>query len=152
MLIFLLYYQPRGLGYTQPPGVEDKLETVGSLQDTPDQQLEQPLQNFADPLDADFYPTLDPGSESELDSDIEDVDCKNFVQTVLEDLWRCTRCMLSFYFSLKCQRDNWWDHKVACSIVAAHIAKECGYYYVLPGFILVMCFKSETVFWIVLCM
>ena len=119
--------------------VEDKLETVDSAQETPDQQLEQPLQNLADPLDTGSSPTPDPSSESELDSDMEDVDVQEFCAHCFRGLQEVTlrrrsRCMLSFYCSVKCQRENWRDHKVACSFVAAHIQRvmtNC----VLHGFI-----------------
>ena len=119
--------------------VEDKLETVSSAQETSDQQLEQPLQNLADPLDTGSSPTPDPSSESELDSDMENVDVQEFCAHCFRGpqevtLQRCTRRMLSFYCSVKCQRENWRNHKVACSLVAAHIQRvmtNC----VLHGFI-----------------
>ena len=110
--------------------VEDKLETVGSPQDVPDQQLEQPLQNLADPLVTDSCPPLTPALNPMLDRYIEDIDIQEFCVNCLRGpegvtLRKCTRCTLSFYCSVKCQRENWRDHKVACSLVAAHIAKGC---------------------------
>ena len=34
-------------------------------------------------------------------------------------LKKCSRCQLSKYCSLQCQKDNWQEHKFACSIVAS---------------------------------
>ena len=45
---------------------------------------------------------------------------RNFVRTVGIVLKRCTRRMLSFYCSVKYQREYWSEHKVACSLIVAH--------------------------------
>ena len=65
--------------------VEDKLEAVGLPKDIPGQQLEQPPQSLADPLDTDSCPTPGPSSESELESDTEDVDVQEFCANCLRE-------------------------------------------------------------------
>ena len=69
----------------------------------------------------------DASSESSLDSD-DDVDACDFEMPDIcaicnmkppeVTLKKCTRCKLSKYGSVQCQRDNWKEHKFACSIVS----------------------------------
>ena len=72
----------------------------------------------------------DASSGSSLDSD-DDVDACDFDFEMPDicascnmgppevTLKKCTRCKLSKYCSVQCQRDNWKEHKFACSIVAS---------------------------------
>ena len=85
------------------------------------EQLEQPQQESPDdPEDLSAVCGF-PGtsSESELEySDDDDADVQEFCANCLRRpegaiLRRCTRCLLSHYCSVKCQRENWADHKVA---------------------------------------
>ena len=91
-----------------------------------DQASKQPLQDS--PLDQ-FPSTRDSSLtsseyDSELDSDGEYIHdqefCANcFSQSPECTLKRCTHCILSYYCSVKCQRANWQEHKLACSVVSA---------------------------------
>ena len=82
------------------------------------------------PLELDFSACTSPGtsSGSELDSEDEGVHaidvqelCANcFRRPEGIVLKRRTRCMLPFYCSVKCQRENWSEHKVAYSLITAH--------------------------------
>ena len=64
-------------------------------------------------------------NDSELDSDdsVLDVSVFDFCANCHKKptgvkLKRCSNCQLSQYCSIYCQRENWKEHKVACSIVA----------------------------------
>ena len=110
------------LPHESPVQVEHPLqpqETV-SVQDIP--------VHSDNPLQVDLSACTSPGtsSESELNSeDVHDIDVQEFCANCFRRpegivLKRCTRCILSFYCSVKCQRENWSEHKVACSLIAAH--------------------------------
>lgn len=74
--------------------------------------------------------STDASSGSSFDSD-DDVDACEFDLEMPDicascnmgppevTLKKCTRCKLSKYCSVQCQKDNWKDHKFACSIVAS---------------------------------
>ena len=92
-------------------------------------QSEQPLQSLSEenlskvpPTDT-CVPTAY-SSHSELDNDDEDIEDEEFCANCLckpegRDLKRCTRCLMSFYCSVQCQRENLKDHIMACALVAA---------------------------------
>ena len=98
-----------------------KSGTVG----TPLESKEHPLQDSSESEDivthVCFY--SDPSSESELDSEDDNIHVQEFWANCMREpegvsLKRCTRCLLSFCCSVKCQREKWKDHKLACSLVA----------------------------------
>ena len=72
----------------------------------------------------------DASSDSSFDSD-DDVDTcgLNFEMPAIcascnmgpteVTLKKCNRCKLSKYCSVQCQKDNWKEHKFACSIIAS---------------------------------
>ena len=66
-------------------------------------------------------------SGSSLDSDDDDDSCEFEMPDICAScnmgppevtLRKCSQCKLSKYCSLQCQKDNWKEHKFACSIVA----------------------------------
>ena len=91
-----------------------------------EQASKQPLQDS--PLDqfpSTRYSSLTSSEyDSELDSDGEYIHDQEFCANCLRQspectLKCCTRCLLSYYCSIKCQRANWQEHKLACSVVPA---------------------------------
>ena len=95
---------------------QDTAKTVVSPQDTCKKQLDavtkQPLLDSPQGQLTSTITSLD----SELDFDGEDIDDQEFCVHCLRQppecaLKRCTRCRLSHYCSVSCQKTNWQDHK-----------------------------------------
>lgn len=66
---------------------------------------------------------VDSCEESDIDSDADLADLINFCanchrKSESVEFKKCSKCKLSQYCSVKCQRENWSEHKIACSIVA----------------------------------
>ena len=108
---------------------EEPPKTVVLPQETFDRQqddvTEQPLQELphGQLMSTSETPVTSSDSDSELDFDGDFHDqefCANCMRQSPDcALKRCTRCLLSYYCSVRCQRENWQDHKLACSVVSA---------------------------------
>ena len=111
--------------------VDSHLEKSGCMERTPIVSEQQGHLTVEDQFQLDLNElSSDASSVSSFDSD-DDVDaCKfNFEMPDIcascnmgppeVTLKKCTRCKLSKYCSVQCQKDNWKEHKFACSIVAS---------------------------------
>ena len=108
---------------------EESPKTVVLPQETLDRQqddvIEQPLQELhhGQLVSTSETPVTSSDSDSELDFDGDFNDqefCANCMRQPPDcALKRCTRCLLSYYCSVRCQKENWQDHKLACSVVSA---------------------------------
>lgn len=63
-------------------------------------------------------------SDIDSDDDIDGIELPNFcsncnLKPLGVILKRCSRCHLSQYCSVKCQKENWKEHKFACSVIAS---------------------------------
>ena len=107
--------------------VQDPVETAVPPQERCEMQQDhmpqQPLhESPLDPLsDTDTSVT---SSDSELDFDRDCINDQEFCANCMRQppectLKRCTRCLLSYYCSVQCQRANWQDHELACSVVSS---------------------------------
>ena len=108
-----------GLPQESSVQVEHPLQTqeTVSIQDIPVQS--------DNPLQVDLSACTSPGTSWIVKMKIFMISMfRNFVRTILgdqrglflRDALHC-RCMLSFCCSVKCQRENWSEHRVACSLI-----------------------------------
>ena len=96
--------------------------TCEPQQDVTQQLLQKPP--HVQPISSSESPVTSPDSELDSDCDCMDANDQEFCANCFRQppdctLKRCTRCLLSYYCSVRCQREDWQDHKLACPVISS---------------------------------